>query len=236
MKIESLKFEGVTFAHEGQDPILYNADFEFPLNEIIWVNSEVGAGKSSLLQVLAGLQMPQSGKYYINGQNVVDMSFEEFLPFRLEIGYAFDYGGLISNRTLFDNLMLPLLYHKILEPEQAKERVLKTMEEFGVQKLANQRPAHVSGRVRKLVCLIRTLILKPQILLLDDPSVGLEQESLDVFIDYLNVLRDEGCLNHVFVSSYDNKFMNMFAYQVINLQEGQIYQNPSDLDKRVAAL
>jgi ABC-type sulfate/molybdate transport systems ATPase subunit len=105
-----------------------------------------------------------------------------------------------------------------------------------LSKLADQRPAHVSGRVRKLVCLIRTLIMKPQILLLDDPSVGLEQESLDIFIDYLNLLKDEGFLNHVFVSSYDNKFMNMFAYTIINLSEGQIYKHPSDPEKRVVAL
>jgi phospholipid/cholesterol/gamma-HCH transport system ATP-binding protein len=236
MKIESLKFDGVTFGHDGQEPILYNADFDFPLNEIVWVNSEVGAGKSSLLQLLGGLQMPQSGNYYINGNNVAEMSFEEFLPFRLEIGYAFDYGGLISNRTLFDNLMLPLVYHKILNSEEAKERVMKVMGDFGLSKLADQRPAHVSGRVRKLVCLIRTLIMKPQILLLDDPSVGLEQESLDIFIDYLNLLKDEGFLNHVFVSSYDNKFMNMFAYTIINLSEGQIYKHPSDPEKRVVAL
>jgi ABC-type multidrug transport system fused ATPase/permease subunit len=84
MKIESLKFEGVSFAHEGQDPVIQNVEFDFPVNEILWVKAEEGAGKSSLLQILGGLQIPQSGQYLINGQNVCEMSFEEFLPYRLE--------------------------------------------------------------------------------------------------------------------------------------------------------
>lgn len=93
MKIESLKFEGVSFSHEGYDAVIKNVDFDFPMEQILWVKAQEGAGKSSLLQVIAGLQIPQSGQYLINGENVVDMSFEEFLPFRLQMGYSFDYGG-----------------------------------------------------------------------------------------------------------------------------------------------
>lgn len=236
MKIESLKFEGVSFTHGGQDPIVQNVEFDFPMNEILWVKAEEGAGKSSLLQILAGLQIPQSGKYLINGENVVDMSFEEFLPYRLQIGYSFDYGGLINNRTLFDNLMLPLLYHKVLSPDDAKARVDALFKEFGVEKFAHERPAHVPGRVRKLACLMRALVMRPQVLLLDDPSVGLGQDSVYAFVDHVHRLRKEGCLNHVFTSSYDEKFMNLFAYQIIHLDEGQLYYQAVDPEKRVVHL
>lgn len=236
MKIESLKFEGVSFAHDGQDPIVQNVDFDFPMNEILWVNAEEGAGKSSLLQILAGLQIPQSGKYLINGENVVDMSFEEFLPYRLQIGYAFDYGGLINNRSLFDNLMLPLLYHKIVSPEEAKERVQSMFNDFGISNVAHERPAHVPGRIRKLACLMRTLVMRPQVLLLDDPSVGLGQDSIYVFVDYMNSLRKQGFLNHVFFSSYDETFMNLFDYQIIHLNAGQLYFQAVDPEKKVIHL
>ncbi|KHD87057.1 MAG: ABC transporter ATP-binding protein [Bdellovibrio sp. ArHS] len=236
MKIESLKFEGVTFTHDGQDPIVQNVDFDFPMNEILWVKAEEGAGKSSLLQILAGLQIPQSGKYLINGENVCDMSFEEFLPYRLQIGYSFDYGGLINNRSLFDNLMLPLLYHKVVSPEEAKARVEDLLKEFGVEKFASERPAHVPGRIRKLTCLLRALVMRPQILLLDDPSVGLGQDSVYAFVDHVHRLRKEGHCNHVFISSYDEKFMNLFAYQIIHLDEGQLYFQAVDPEKRVVHL
>lgn len=236
MKIESLKFEGLSFSHNGQDPIVQNVDFDFPMNEIIRINADEGAGKSSFMQILAGLQVPQSGQYLINGQNVVDMSFEEFLPYRLQIGYAFDYGGLINNRSLADNLMLPLLYHKVLSPEDAKVRVKTILQDFGLDKVAGERPAHVPGRIRKLVCLLRTLVMRPQVLLLDDPSVGLGLDSIYVFIDYMQTLRKEGHLNHVFFSSYDENFMSLFDYQIIHLNDGQLYFQSVDPEKRVVHL
>ncbi|MNK98304.1 Lipoprotein-releasing system ATP-binding protein LolD [compost metagenome] len=236
MKIESLKFEGVSFTHEGHDAILRNIDFDFPVNEIIWVKAEEGAGKSSLLQILAGLQVPQSGNFLINGENVGDMSFEEFLPYRMEIGYAFDFGGLISNRTLRDNLLLPLLYHKTISEQEATARVDEFIQEFDIKKYANERPAHVPGRVRKLVCLIRSLVMHPQILLLDDPSVGLGQDSVYTFVDCLHRLRKQGFAKHIFVSSYDEKFMNLLDYQIIHLDDGQLFFQQVDPEKRVVHL
>lgn len=236
MKIESLKFEGISFSHEGQEPVIQNVEFDFPMNEILWVKAEEGAGKSSLLQVLGGLQIPQSGRYLINGENVVDMSFEEFLPYRLEIGYSFDYGGLINNRTIYDNLMLPLLYHKVVSQEQAKERVDEIIRLFDIAKFAHERPAHVPGRIRKLTCLMRSVVMRPQVLLLDDPSVGLGQDSVYTFVDHLHKLRDEGFLKHVFISSYDDKFMSLMNYQIIHLDDGQLYFQAVDPEKRVVHL
>ena len=237
MKIENLKFEGVSFTHEGQDVIMKNVDFDFPTGEILWIKAEEGAGKSSLLQVLAGLQIPQSGRYLINGENILDMSFEEFMPFRLQIGYTFDYGGLINNRTLFDNLMLPLLYHKILSPDEAQDRVIAIFNEFGIEKFMSERPAHVPGRVRKLACLMRSLVMRPQMLLMDDPSVGLGQDSIYTLVDHLHKYRQEGAaFQHVFISSYDEKFMNHFEYQIVHLDEGQLYYQAVDPEKRVVHL
>lgn len=236
MKIESLKFEGVSFTHEGQEPIVQNVEFDFPMNEVLWVKADEGAGKSSLLQILAGLQIPQSGKYLINGENVVEMSFEEFLPYRLKIGYSFDYGGLINNRSLYDNLMLPLLYHKVLSPEECKARVEALIKEFGIEKFAHERPAHVPGRIRKLTCLMRAVVMQPEVLLLDDPSVGLGQDSIYIFADHIHRLRKEGHLKHIFISSYDEKFMNLFNYQIIHLDDGQIYFQAVDPEKRVVHL
>lgn len=236
MKIQSLRFEGISFSHQGQDPIVKNVEFDFPMNEVLWVKAEQGAGKSSLLQILAGLQIPQSGKYLINGEDVCDMSFEEFLPYRLQIGYTFDYGGLINNRTLFDNLMLPLLYHQILTPKEAKERVEEVLKEFDIVNFANERPAHVPGRIRKIVCLLRALVMRPQILLLDDPSVGLGQDFICVLVDHIYRGRKSGVFSHIFVSSYDDMFMNLFEYQIIHLNDGQLYYQTVDPQKRVVHL
>lgn len=234
VQIESLKFEGITYQHEGQDATLNHVDFEFPTNQVLWLNSIEGAGKSTVLQILAGLLVPKSGRYLINDVNVTDMSFEEFLPYRLAIGFSFDYGGLISNRTLYDNLMLPLMYHKLLSPEQSKEQVLALFERFDFMKFKDQRPADVPGRLRKLACLLRAFVLQPQVVLLDDPSVGLGQETMYEFADFLNEKIKFGNLKHVFVSSYDEKFMNLFEGLTLHIQEGQIYKNTEPQEKKAA--
>jgi phospholipid/cholesterol/gamma-HCH transport system ATP-binding protein len=235
-KIESIRFETLSFGHGDQDKLLRNVDFDFPMNEVLWVKGTEGQGKSTLLQVLAGLETPQSGSFLINDKNVLEMSFEEFLPFRLAMGYTFDYGGLISNRSLYENLMLPLAYHKLVPDQEARDRVNEMIDIFELKKFAKERPAHVPGRVRKLGCLLRALAMRPQVLLMDDPSVGLGQDTLYTFVDYIHRLRKEGHLKHIFMSSYDDKYMSMFNYQIIHLDEGQLYLQNVDPEKRVVHL
>ncbi|MBK9322686.1 MAG: ATP-binding cassette domain-containing protein [Bdellovibrionaceae bacterium] len=234
--IESIKFEGLNFTHEGHDPILKNTDFDFPMNEIVWIKGIEGQGKSTLLQILAGLEMPQSGLLYFNDVNVLELTFEEFLPYRLAMGYTFDYGGLISNRTIFDNLILPLSYHKVLPDKEAKDRVNEIINIFDIKKFSDERPAHIPGRVRKLACLLRALVMRPQLLLMDDPSVGLGQDTLHTFVDYIHNLRKEGFIKHIFMSSYDEKYMNLFSYQIVHIDGGQLYLQRVDQEKRVVHL
>lgn len=236
-KIKQIRFESVSFKHDdGYDPTLHNVDFDFPTDQFVWIKSSEGAGKSTLLQIMAGLLIPQSGQYLINEINITEMSFEEFLPFRLAIGYTFDYGGLISNRSIKDNMLLPLLYHKIISEAEAHERVDQLIKRFDLKKYQDERPAHVPGRVRKLSCLLRTMVIKPQMLLLDDPSIGLGHETSLNFADLINDMRDEGFLQHIFVSSYDDKFMNLFPHQIIHLDQGQIYSQQLDAEKKVVHL
>lgn len=230
-KIYKLRFEGVTFQHENQDPILQHSDFEFPAEETVLIKSEQGAGKSTLLQILAGLIVPQSGKYLINDENVMDMSFEEFLPYRLAIGYTFDYGGLINNRTVFENLMLPLLYHKLIDPLEAEKNVRDLIKRFELEKFKDERPAHIPGRVRKIACLLRSLVTDPQVLLLDDPSVGLGQDIALKFLDLIETHKKSKGLKHVFITSYDEKFMSLIPHKVVHLDSGFLYHHEEDVKK-----
>jgi phospholipid/cholesterol/gamma-HCH transport system ATP-binding protein len=236
MKIQSLKFEGLTFAYEGQDPLFEQVDFDFPMGQTVWVKASSGAGRSSLLQLMAGLIVPQKGKYMINDVNVAEMSFEEFLPYRMSIGYGFDFGGLLHNRTLMDNITLPLAYHKACSKPQADDRAADYLRIFGIQKFANQRPSLVPGGVRKMTCLIRSLMMEPQILLLDDPSVGLGQDQILKFFDCVQELRKNGKAQHVFISSFDEQLMNCLPHQEIFIDCGTIYHEVSDGEKKVVSL
>lgn len=220
--IETIEFQGVSFAHENYDPTFQNCDFEFKPGAYR-IQSIEGAGKSTLLQIFAGLLIPQSGKYLINGQDVAQMSFEEFLPYRLRIGYTFDYGGLINNRTIFENLTLPLVYHKLVDEHEARDRVDRMLVQFRVQRYRDERPAHVPGRVRKLAVLLRALVIEPHVLLLDDPSVGLSDDTQKVFLDHIELHRSEGTLPYVFMASYDDVFLQQIRHETLHIDSGLIY-------------
>jgi phospholipid/cholesterol/gamma-HCH transport system ATP-binding protein len=220
--IESLKFENLTFGFDGHAETFKQVDFEFPMNDIVWVQAESGSGRSTLMQILAGLIHPNHGKYLVNGKDVLDMSFEEFLPYRLSIGYGFDMGGLLHNKTLKENLMLPLLYHKILDYKKAEERVHEYLDLFGVIKHKDKRPSVVPGGTRKLTCLIRALILHPQVLLLDEPTVGLNQATALTYFDLIQLLRSENLLKSVYISSFDEKIMSIVQHKKIYIHENKL--------------
>ena len=220
--IESLRFEESGFAYPGTtNQIFKDLTFDFPMDRNVLITGPVGNGQSTLLKLLAVIQQPQEGKYLINGEDTTQMSFEEFLPFRRRIGYTFDFGGLFANRSLRANLTLPLLYHNILEHDEANELAMKFARAFGFEKQADLLPASVSGGLRKLVCVIRALILGPEVLVMDDPFTGIDAESSRKLLSVFHERRDAGELRHVFFTSRDEVWpVRMHADTLIVDQHG----------------
>lgn len=232
--IQKLKFENITFAHENSQPIFQNLDFDFPTHTMVWINAQDGSGKSSLLSLLGVLVTPQIGSFYINDENVYDLSFEEFLKYRQLIGYSFDYGGLLNNQTIEDNISLPLRYHKLLGPNELKARVEYYIETFGLSKFTKERPAHVPGRIRKMTALVRSLITHPEMLLLDDPTVGLTPEQVEALIQTMQDLISQGILKHIYITSFDEKFVSSFDHVKLHIDEGRFYLEEKPSVRKIA--
>ena len=234
-KIKSLKFEQVSFHYENSPIIFEDVNFDFPTDKFVWVRSlHSGSGRSTLLQILAGLAPLSSGQYKINGENISEMSFEEFLPYRLAIGYSFDFGGLLHNQTLLENLKLPLMYHKICSHSEAVKKVTHYMEALDILKYKDLRPSNVQTSVRKIAALIRPLLLNPQLLLLDDPSLGVEQEIVLKYLDIIQELRKKGTCQHVFISTFDEKLMGLIEHQEVLINNSQLVAE--EIGKKVVNL
>lgn len=219
--IDELKLENVGFAYEGSQAVFTDLTLDVPMGKNILVTGSAGSGHSTLLKILVALVQPQTGHYYINGHDTTQMSFEEFLPFRRKIGYTFDYGGLFANRTLIDNLTLPLLYHKICAFDEAYAQARQMIEHFGFTRQAVQRPAAVSGGLRKLVCLLRTFILKPEMLVMDDPFTGVDPESARKVIAMIQQKREAGELRHVFFTSRDEVWSERLGFEALYIENGK---------------
>ena len=199
--IDNIAFKNVCVRHD-KNVVFDNVDFECPMHEVVSIQGPRGSGKSSFLKLLSGLLLPESGSCYINDNPVSEMSFEEFVSYRLNIGYSFDYGGLLNNMSIFQNLMLPLKYHNMF-PGEAKKRVLKYLEIFGLMDVRNDRPPIISGGMRKEACVARSFILEPEVLVLDDPTTGMSVINKEYFRNLIKDRMENGNLKHVFISTDD---------------------------------
>ncbi|MCM2281392.1 MAG: ATP-binding cassette domain-containing protein [Bdellovibrionaceae bacterium] len=229
MKIESLTLKNMAFGYDGAAPLFEDVTFDLPCGGNTMVTGPSGMGKSALLKILAGLLSPKSGSYFINGQDVCQMSFEEFLPFRKRIGYGFDLGGLLANRTLWDNLMLPLQYHGELPLPEAEERVAYLMDHFQLLRFKDRRPASVSGASRKATVVARTFVMRPSMLIFDDPFVGMDRDTVRAFLGLLEEHRTKHGLEHVFFTSRGESASLELATQMIRVEHGKLtWEDRSD--------
>lgn len=177
MEIERLRLEKIHFSFDGDRPVFQGLTLELPKAPLIWIRAPHGYGKSTLLKVFGVLLNPSSGRYWINDVDVLELSFREFLPYRFAIGYSFDTFGLLSNRTIRENLLLPLLFHKRCAEREAERRVDHWMERFQLSTCGHLRPYAVTGSQRKAAVVLRAFLNFPQVVFLDDPLAGLKSES-----------------------------------------------------------
>jgi ABC-type transporter Mla maintaining outer membrane lipid asymmetry ATPase subunit MlaF len=230
-QIESLRFESATFGYDVKNPIFDAVTFNAPLDRNIFVTGKAGHGQSTFLKLLAVLVQPQSGSFLINGQNTSEMSFEEFLPYRRRIGYTFDYGGLFANRTLAENIVLPLLYHKTHSLREAEAEAFALAEAFGFKNDLSKIPASASGGLRKLVSILRAFVLRPEMLVMDDPFTGIDHTNKINIIKLINERRESGELKHVFITCRDADWPERFGFETLYVEHGQFRFEPGRHEK-----
>lgn len=221
---KQLRFENLNFGFGRSDLLFDNVTVNIPLDSVTWIYGASGLGKSSLLRILAGLLFPMGGNYLINGIAVNNLTFEGFLPYRLRIGFGFDQGGLLNNKTVWDNLMLPLSYHRVPE-EEAQARVKNILEAFRIKPIAYERPSSLARGMQKMAILARTFVLEPELVLLDDPTGGLGRDQKDLLKAWIVSQKEKGILKHIFLASEDYKFLENFINQRIEIVAKTLFIN-----------
>jgi len=216
--IKSLKFEGLGFSFEEGQEILREVSFDFPMDKTVRISGAAGSGISSVLRLLAALLHPNTGSYFVNEMDLSEASFEEFLPYRLKFGFSNEAGGLLSNRTIRENILLPVQYHKSSQLVEWTEWADQLIDRFNLSEFSHLRPASVTSRVRKATNVARALVLKPEVLLLDCPLAGLDITYTRIIVDCLNFGREQGWLKHVFFSSDNQIFINELDHVVVEIK------------------
>lgn len=185
-----LEMEGVTLAAPGGGtPLVENIRWRVTRGDYWIVSGLSGAGKSSLLATAAGLQRPLRGQHRLFGREVAHLSEAELIADRRRVGLVFGHGGrLFSRNTVAENLSLPLCYHNNCTSEEVMETVSRWLENLGLAAWANQTCGRLNRPLAQRVALARALVLQPELLLLDNPTGGLEPRQAHWWMDFLEQL------------------------------------------------
>lgn len=171
---------------------LNNINMTIEPGEYLSVMGPSGSGKSTLLNMLGLLDRPDDGQYFLNGTDTVSLREERRAKMRREsIGFVFQVFHLIERLTAFENIELPLVLAGI-EPKRRRETVMDVMETLSIADRATHLPHQLSGGQRQRVAIGRAIVMKPSLLLADEPTGNLDSRSGSEVIEVLELLNQQG--------------------------------------------
>jgi phospholipid/cholesterol/gamma-HCH transport system ATP-binding protein len=159
----------------GVHTVLNGITLSVSRGETLAVLGRSGTGKSVLLRLIIGLAQPDSGSICINGENIAGLSIDRMGEIRKKMGFLFQHAALYDSLTVAGNVAFPLEHHKKeMSRSERFDRVRQLLGEVGLEKDIDKMPSDISGGMQKRVGLARALALEPEILLLDEPTAGLD--------------------------------------------------------------
>ena len=164
---------GLHKSFDGQ-AVLKGVDFRVEKGEVFAVIGGSGQGKSVLLKHLLGLLKPDSGQVLIEGEDITRLKGPALYKLRDRFGYLFQGGALFDSMTIFDNVAFPLREKTSLKPAEVKARAEEELNKVGLKGMGHKYPADVSGGMKKRAAFARVLVMKPEIVLFDEPTTGLD--------------------------------------------------------------
>lgn len=217
----SAKGLGKTFVEGGRTvSVLHSLDLELNKGDMLAVVGASGCGKSTLLNLLAGLDVPSEGEVMMAGQSLAKLNETELCRLRNKnLGFVFQFHHLLPEFTALENVAMPLLIAKV-PPNTAKKQARALLEQVGLGERLQHKPGELSGGERQRVAIARSLVTQPAIVMADEPTGNLDEQTAEQVQQLLLQLNKE--LGTAFlVVTHDNQFAAK-CHRTLTLHEGRL--------------
>ena len=210
--------------------VLKDVSFSCEEGESVVILGESGMGKSVLMRIIGMLLEATSGSVVIDGQQVVGITERNRDKLMKKVGFLFQYSGLFEHLTLWENIMFYELYIQKKDPKKMKSIAIKIMEELGVAKSSlNLKPTEISGGMQRRIAMARTIVKQPSLILLDEPTTGLDPIMCDTINDLILKTRERTGATFITITHDLNSALKI-ADKIVVLRNGAIIWSGRPMD------
>lgn len=212
-----IEFQSVSKQYSADATALSNVSLSIAKGELVYLAGPSGAGKSTLLKMVAAMEKPTSGTVTVNGHDVGRIRAAGIPFLRRNLGLIFQQQKLLTDRSILQNTMLPLIVTGASKSE-AEQRARAALDKVGLLERAKAMALELSGGEQQRVSIARAIVNRPQIILADEPTANLDRASADRVLDALRAFHSVGvtCV----ISTHDDQVLDNTQHRVIRLDKG----------------
>jgi len=214
-----ISFSQVRKSYRGGHEALCELSFKVEDGELVFITGRSGAGKSTLLKLIPAIERPTSGTVLVNGQNIGSMRRAAIPYLRRNLGLIFQDQKLLYDRSVFDNVMLPLAFTGHAYKEAAR-RARAALDKVGLLAREKTNPITLSGGEQQRLCIARAVVNRPSILLADEPTASLDSTSAAEVVEMFRDFNQVGVT--VLIATHDEALVQRLKPRVLALAQGRL--------------
>jgi cell division transport system ATP-binding protein len=214
-----VSFSAVAKRYPGGLEALKNVSFSLQAGELAFLTGRSGAGKSTLLKLIPAIERPSAGSVVVNGQNVASLKRAALPYLRRNIGLVFQDQKLLYDRSVYDNVMLPLAF-SAHAPKEAARRARAALDKVNLLGREKANPIQLSGGEQQRLAIARAVVNRPAVLVADEPTANLDAESAIRILEIFVAFNQVGVT--VLIATHDQTLVERYGKRVLRLEGGRI--------------